>query len=69
MRKPINEQLNVVFSAAVALIYLCLGIYLFMYPIDLGVGPYVFPSVIVIYGIFRAWRAYDQYKRNNQNEE
>lgn len=69
MRKPINEQLNVVFSAAVALVYLCLGIYLFMYPFDLGFSPYVFPSVIVIYGIFRAWRAYDQYKRNNQNEE
>lgn len=64
MPKPINDQLNVIFSATVAIVYLCLGIYLLIYPIDLGINPYIFGSVIIIYGLFRAWRAFNQFKRS-----
>lgn len=49
--------------ALIPLAYLAIGIYLLMDPVDFGVVPYYVPSIaLILYGFFRAYRVYNQYR-------
>lgn len=62
------SQLTIYIRAFTAIAYIVLGIYVFIkrpvLPVSDGVAM-IMSFLIIIYGIFRAWGAYNAYKNNS----
>lgn len=62
------SQLTIYIRAFTAIAYIVMGIYVFMkrpvLPVSDGVAM-IMSFLIIIYGIFRAWGAYNAYKNNS----
>jgi predicted membrane chloride channel (bestrophin family) len=60
---PPEQIIKYLLMALIPLAYLAIGIYLLMAPVDFGVVPYYVPSIaLILYGFFRAYRVYNQYR-------
>ncbi len=62
-QKPLHEKIVLFFSYLMAAVYVVLGISVIVLPFEFGLQKEIkvaFGSILVIYGIFRAVRAYKQ---------
>ncbi len=62
-QKPLHEKIVLFFSYLMAAVYVVLGISFIALPFDFGLSKEIkvaFGSILIVYGVFRAVRAYKQ---------